>query len=214
MTKKYNIDSRIEHPFKLVFAEGNPKFLVIGSFPPTASKMSFNFFYPNGNNNFWKVLQKVFPKSKTVLDLNVSIKNSMIQKEKNELDRKEFCRENEIAITDMLASCIRLDGNSKDEKLLVQSYSPILTILQKHTTIKRIILTGKSSGSSAHHHFYQYLSMNAKDFELDTEGEIYQGKISVEDREIIIFSLNSTSSRSPKAKSDNLIELYKQAFDQ
>jgi len=67
--KAYNSKSRAPHPFKLVFAESNPKYFVIGSFPTTDKKMSFNFFCPNANNKFWKVMSEVFSNSKIKLNL-------------------------------------------------------------------------------------------------------------------------------------------------
>jgi len=117
--KHYNNKNRTPHPFKLVFAEGDPKYLVIGSFPTTVKKMSFNFFYPNANNKFWKVMSEVFTNSKIKLNLQVSLKDNEDIKIQNEENRKQFCRENKIATTDMLASCFRLDDNSKVEQLLV-----------------------------------------------------------------------------------------------
>lgn len=212
--RTYNSNSIIPHPFELVFAENNPKFLVIGSFPTIDKKMSFNFFCPNANNKFWEVMSKIFSNSIVKLNLKVSVKDDAELKIQNEENRKQFCRENNIAMTDMLASCIRLDGNSKDEQLLVHRYNPIIEILKKHKTISTIIITAKNMGTSANHHFYQYLAMNEIDFSIDTKDDICIGEIEVERRKVNIFSLNSTSSRSSKAKLEKLIESYKKAFKQ
>ena len=116
--KSYTAKDITKHPFELIFAEDNPKFLVIGSFPTTDLKMSFKFFYPNANNKFWKVLSEVFAESKTKLTLKVSVNDTTETKEQNKTDRQNFCRENKIAMTDMLASCIRLNGKT-DRKSVV-----------------------------------------------------------------------------------------------
>ncbi len=212
--KQYNSKSRKQHPFDLVFAEGNPKYLVIGSFPTTENKMSFTFFYPNSNNKFWKVLSQVFPNSKTKLNLEVSIKDKTETKEQNAVDRKNFCKENEIAMTDMIESCIRLNDNSKDEQLLVHRYNSIIDILKKYESIERIVITAKSLGASANHHFYQYLTMNEVGYTIDVSNEICKGCIEVGGREITIYSVDSTSSLNSHVDENDLIQLYKKAFSQ
>ncbi len=103
--RKYNTDSRKNHPFKL-FAENNPNFLVIGSFPTTDNRISFDFYYPNATNKFWKTMSQVFPNSKTKINLKVSVKDKEEVRAKNKNEREDFCRENKIAITDMIDSCI------------------------------------------------------------------------------------------------------------
>lgn len=212
--KLYTKDDRKPHAFDLLFPGDNPKFLVVGSFPTTEKKMAFNFFYPNPTNKFWKVLSKVFTNSKVKLNLSVSINDSEEAKRQSKIDRQNFCNENGVAMTDILKSCIRMDGNSKDEQLLVHCYNPILEILEKYKTIDRIILTAKSSGASAHHHFYQYLAMKEKDFWFELGDKTSKGRIEVDGRTINIFSMYSTSSRNSHATEDELVLLYKEAFNQ
>lgn len=211
--KKYSLENTSYHPFELVFTGENPIYLVVGTFPTTNKKMSFNFFYPNSNNNFWKVMDKVFPNSNTKMNLGVSAKDDENTKEKNKVDRMNFCKENKIAITDIIESCLRLDDNSKDEQLLVHRYNPIINILKEHSTIERVILTAKSSGSSAHHHLYQYLTMNNIDFNFE-KGEIPKGELSIDGRTISILSMPSTSSRNSHFKESDLVKLYRYAFKQ
>ncbi|MDP1727386.1 MAG: hypothetical protein Q8M15_11435 [Bacteroidota bacterium] len=209
---RYNSASRKEHPFKL-FAENNPQFLVIGSFPTTDNRISFDFYYPNGTNKFWKTLSQVFSDSKTKLNTKVSVKDKGTIREQNKKDRENFCRENKIAITDMITSCIRMHGNSKDSQLLVHRYTSIINILKEYKSIKRIILTAKSLGSSANHHFYQYLTMNEIDFEFEDNGAIPKGMIEVEGRKISIFSIGSTSFLNSHTTDKQLIDLYEEAFN-
>ncbi|MFA7380940.1 MAG: hypothetical protein WC150_10775 [Bacteroidia bacterium] len=207
--KRYTKENIQEHPFDLFFAEDNPKYLVIGSFPTINRYTSYNFFYPNSINRFWTVVSNIFVNSKTRLNLNVSKNDNPIIKKKNEIERKNFCRENKIAMTDMFASCIRMDDNSKDKQLLLHRYNPIIDILKKHSSIERIILTAKSAGSSAHHHFYQYLVMNEIEFEYGSG----KGKIFVDSRTVYIFSVDSTSSLNRHVNENDLIELYREAFN-
>lgn len=211
--KKYSLENISYHPFDLVFAGETPIYLVVGTFPTTNKRMAFNFFYPNSNNNFWRVMDKVFPNSKVKMNLVVSAKDDEIMKEKNKVDRINFCKENKIAITDIIESCLRLDDNSKDEQLLVHRYNPIVNILKEHPTIEKVILTAKSSGSSAHHHLYQYLTMKNFDFYFE-KGEIPKGELSIDGRTISILSMPSTSSRNSHFKESDLVKLYRYAFNQ
>ena len=211
--KKYSLENISYHPFNLIFTGENPIYLVVGTFPTTNKRMSFNFFYPNSNNNFWKVMDKVFPYSKAKMNLVVSAKDDENTKEKNKVDRMNFCNENKIAITDIIESCLRLDDNSKDEQLLVHRYNPIVNILKEHPTIERVILTAKSSGSSVHHHLYQYLTMYNIDFNFE-KGEIPKGELSIDGRTISILSMPSTSQRNSHFKESDLVKLYRYAFNQ
>lgn len=201
----YNNSKIKKHPFELLFAKENPLFLVVGSFPTTDKKMSFNFFYPNSNNRFWKIMKEVFKNSNTNINIHVSVKDSVEIKKKNESDRKEFCTENKIAITDIINSCIRLNDNSKDEQLLVHKYNNIFQILKEHSSIHTVILTGRTPGTSVHHHFYQYLVQFEHEFYY--EASTHKGIMEVNGRKIQIFSLNSTSTRSSK-KHDDLLKMY------
>jgi len=210
--RKYNSENRKNHPFKL-FAENNPNFLVIGSFPTTDKQISFDFYYPNATNKFWETMNEVFPHSTTKLNLKVSVKDKGEVREKNKKDREDFCRENKIAITDMIDSCIRMNDNSKDSQLLVHRYTDIIQILKDNKSITRIILTAKSLGSSAHHHFYQFLTMKEIEFKFDESGNIPKGVIDVDGRKISILSITSTSNRNSHVTSEKLVEFYKQAFN-
>ena len=210
--KEYNSQNIIEHPFKL-FIEKDSEFLVIGTFPTTKNRISFDFYYPSASNKFWKTLSSVFNESKSKFNLIVSTKDNDNTKLKNKLERQNFCRENKIAIVDIIASCIRMNNNSKDNQLLVHRYSPILEILHSYPSIRKIILTAKSLGSSANHHFYQYLTMNEKDFAFEDNPIIPKGLIELDGRKIEILSLGSTSNRNLHINDDKLLELYKTAFE-
>lgn len=210
--RKYNVNSRKIHPFKL-FLDNHPNFLVIGSFPTTDNRISFDFYYPNATNKFWKTLSQVFSNSKTKINLKVSVKDIEEVREKNKKDREDFCRENKIAITDMIASCIRMHDNSKDSQLLVHRYTNIIKLLKDNKSISRIILTAKSLGSSANHHFYQYLTMEEIEFEFDESGDIPKGLIYVDGRKISVVSIGSTSNRNSHVTDKELVELYKRAFN-
>jgi len=157
-------------------------------------------------------------RSKTVLKPyvgvagKVSIKDTKETKERNKTEREKFCEENGIAIADIIDTCVRLNDSSKDSQLLVHSYTPIIQILRAHPSIETIIITAKSLGSSANHHFYQYLVKNEIEFELDASGEMPCGRIRVDERGINIFSIDSTSKGNSHVKDDKLVELYQKAF--
>lgn len=155
-------------------------------------------------------MTNVFPNSKT--KLKVSVKDNETIRQQNKKDRENFCRENKLAITDIINSCIRVHDNSKDSQLLVHRYTDILKILKDNKSINKIVLTAKSLGSSANHHFYQYLTMNEIDFEFDGDGDIPKGKINVFGRDIFVFSIASTSYRNSHITEKELIDLYRKVL--
>jgi len=69
--RKYDSSSRIQHRFKS-FILGKPKFLILGSFPTTDNRISFEFYYSSASNRFWKTLNRIFPDSKNKIEVKVS----------------------------------------------------------------------------------------------------------------------------------------------
>jgi G:T/U-mismatch repair DNA glycosylase len=48
------------HPWNW-YCPSEAKSLIIGTFPPTLRNWSFDFFYPNKNNYFWKIMARITP---------------------------------------------------------------------------------------------------------------------------------------------------------
>lgn len=136
-----------EHPFRWYVPE-NARSLIIGTFPPIRKRWSYDFFYPNRKNLFWKILSDIAGIRLTD-DLSTAVEQ-----------RKKILDKLGLAISDMGGAIKRNAGNSLDENLELVAYMPILDILNQHTGISRIILTSSSGRSSALGWFRSYLKEN------------------------------------------------------
>ena len=100
-----------KHPLE-PFLPPKAKLLMLGSFPPQRKRWSMDFYYPNLNNDMWRIVGLLFFGDKEHF-LNES--------------RKAFCREqivdflNEkgIALFDTASSIRRLQDNASDKFLEV-----------------------------------------------------------------------------------------------
>ena len=78
---------REEHTIPPV-GEGEPKILILGSFPSVKSRET-GFFYGHPQNRFWKVLANIFDE----------------EKPETPEEKKKFLKRNGIALWDVIESC-------------------------------------------------------------------------------------------------------------
>lgn len=124
-----------EHPLE-PFLPKNAKLLMLGSFPPQKKRWSMDFYYPNLNNDMWRIVGLIFFNNKDYF-LNDT--------------RKAFCREriidflNEkgIALFDTATSIRRLQDNASDKFLEVVQSTDIAALLRQLPECKAIVTTGQ-----------------------------------------------------------------------
>ena len=112
-----------KHPLK-PFLPPKAKLLMLGSFPPQRKRWSMDFYYPNLNNDMWRIVGLLFFGDKDHF-LNDT--------------RKAFCREqiidflNEkgIALFDTASSIRRLQDNASDKFLEVVQPTDIAALLRQ-----------------------------------------------------------------------------------
>lgn len=88
-----------QHPLGFFLPE-NTKLLMLGSFPPPRARWSMNFYYPNIQNDMWRILGLVFYNDKEYF---LETKKAF-----SEEKAKAFCREKGIGIGDTAMEIIRL----------------------------------------------------------------------------------------------------------
>lgn len=184
-----------EHKWKWHIPAGATK-LIIGTFPTHKRNWSFDFFYPNCANNFWKVLSALNNTELKYLSGDDAIK-----------ERKKILENLNVGVTDMGYKIIRKEESSVDHKLEVIAFMDIIQILRQYTSINKIILTSSSGKTSAHSWFCQYLGENKIRYSFNKSKIPFYGKIFFE-REIDVAVINSTSPLAAK-NIDFLIEQYK-----
>ncbi len=205
--------SKLEsHPFGKSFVPDGATHLVIGTFPTTKSKWSYNFFYPNTSNKFWDTMAEIYWGANWRTQL-LKPKRQDKQEPKDEaLEQRKLIAQNlKFGITDIIDTCFRENNTSKDEELFVCKYISIFDILKSNSSIKFLLLTGKSKGTSVHHLFYQYLVQQKIEFIYKEQDEILLGNFFFNGTNYQVITLPSTSSRN--TVKFNLVGLYKAALN-
>lgn len=133
------------HPLEPFLPE-NSKLLMLGSFPPQKKRWSMDFYYPNLNNDMWRIFGILFFEDKDYF-LNAT--------------RKAFCREriidflNEkgIALFDTATSIRRLQDNASDKFLEVVQPTNIAELLRQLPECKAIVTTGQKATDTLRQQF-------------------------------------------------------------
>ncbi|WP_136666988.1 uracil-DNA glycosylase family protein [Flavobacterium sp. H122] len=166
------------------------KTLILGSFPPHQSKHAFPFYYPNKQNRFWKVMSQI---SGIALQADFSDTEKVIE------ERKAIMRKLSVGIHDVALQIVRKNNSSLDNNIEIVTYQDIVSIVQNHTEMERILLLGFSAKNSAAHSFLRYLEAEKIKSEFPSGFRIKANNsfsVFIDARKIECVILNSTSSAS------------------
>ena len=131
------------HPLKPFLPE-NTQLLMLGSFPPPKERWCMDFFYPNPQNDMWRIMGHVFFGDKQ----HFEVQSDQVQGTKgrkaifNYTEIVSFCREQGIAIFDTAQAVIRLQGNAADEHLEIVEQTNIAALLQQIPLCHDLCCTG------------------------------------------------------------------------
>lgn len=122
------------HPLK-PFLPPNAKLLMLGSFPPPKKRWKMEFYYPNYQNDMWRIFGiNFFDDKNYFLDLpNKNFKEQLI---------REFLIEKGIAIFDTAYQVTRLQGNASDKFLQIETPTDLITLLKYIPQCHHIMTTG------------------------------------------------------------------------
>ncbi|HRR48384.1 MAG TPA: uracil-DNA glycosylase family protein [Bacteroidales bacterium] len=123
------------HPLE-PFLPPEAKILMLGSFPPPRNKWSMEFFYPNFQNDMWRIFGIVFHEEKEYFITN---------KKFDAVKIKDFCYKNGIAIYDTATAVKRLRGNASDNYLEIVDMLNLKELLLKIPKCNTIAATGKKA---------------------------------------------------------------------
>jgi G:T/U-mismatch repair DNA glycosylase len=129
-----NIES---HPLQPFFPDG-AKVLMLGSFPPTKERWKMNFYYPNFQNDMWRIFGLVFFQDKEYF-LTVDKKSF------KEAALRDFLEEKKIALWDTAMEVNRLKGNASDKFLEIIRPIDLSDVLQKLPDCGTIVTTGQKA---------------------------------------------------------------------
>lgn len=131
------------HPLKPFIPE-NARILMLGSFPPKHERWSMEFFYPNFQNDMWRIIGIVF----------FDDKNHFISGKRFDYDKiVTFCNKKGIAIFDTAVTVKRLQNNASDAFLEILEKTDLTTLLSKMPQCCTIISTGGKSAEQVAEQF-------------------------------------------------------------
>ena len=122
------------HPLE-PFLPQNAKLLMLGSFPPPKSRWKMDFYYPNFQNDMWKIFGLCFfHDADYFLDrANKQFKEALI---------REFLIHTGVAIFDTAFQVKRLKGNASDKFLEIITPTDLNALLIQMPQCQTIMTTG------------------------------------------------------------------------
>ncbi|NNP75587.1 DNA glycosylase [Acinetobacter sp. Ac_3412] len=190
-------DIEIEtHPLQ-PFLPATAKLLMLGSFPPPQTRWKMDFYYPNYQNDMWRIFGLIFFNDKDhFLDLpNKNFKEQLI---------REFLTQIGVGIFDTAYQVKRLQGNASDKFLEIVMPTDLSKLLEQIPLCHTIMTTGDKATDTLMLHFPEQISK-------PMIGQSVQ--VSYANRELNLYRLPSSSRAYPLAL-EKKAEAYKQFFEQ
>jgi len=125
------------HPLE-PFLPANARVLMLGSFPPKRIRWSMDFFYPNLQNDMWRIVGY----------LATGDKQHFLLPGGRRFDRgriEAFCRERGIALYDTAVEVVRLKDNASDNFLQVVREVDLASLLARIPACRTLITTGQKA---------------------------------------------------------------------
>jgi G:T/U-mismatch repair DNA glycosylase len=131
-------DLQTEHHPLQPFLPKNARLLMLGSFPPQKKRWSMDFYYPNLNNDMWRVMGLIF----------FGEKNYFVDTAHKAFCKKrivDFVTEKGIALFDTATVVRRLKDNAADQFLEIVEATDIRALLQQLPDCKAVAVTGQKA---------------------------------------------------------------------
>ncbi len=125
------------HPLE-PFLPAGALLLMLGSFPPQKKRWSMDFFYPNLQNDMWRIFGLIF----------FGDKDHFLLPGKKAFDREcisSFLQEKGVALYDTASVVRRLQDNASDKFLEVVEPTDIGALLRSIPCCKAVVTTGQKA---------------------------------------------------------------------
>lgn len=133
------------HPLKPFIPE-KARLLMLGSFPPARHRWSMDFFYPNFQNDMWRIFGLVF----------YGDKDHFVDNEARTFRREEIeslLNEQGIALYDTASEVIRTQNTASDKDLQVVTPTDLDSLLQRMPMLEAVVTTGQKATDLFTTHF-------------------------------------------------------------
>lgn len=184
------------HPL-VPFLPSKAKLLMLGSFPPPQSRWKMDFYYPNYQNDMWRIFGLIFFEDKDYfLDLpNKNFKEQLI---------RDFLTQIGVGIFDTAYQVKRLQGNASDKFLEIVTPTDLSKLLEQIPLCHTIMTTGDKATDTLMQHFPEQVAK-------PMIGQSVQ--VNYDNRELNLYRLPSSSRAYPLAL-EKKADVYKQFFQQ
>lgn len=125
------------HPLGF-FLPPNAKVLMLGSFPPPRKRWVIDFYYPNYQNDMWRIMGSLFYNDKNKF-LDINNKTYFLHAILDFLNTKG------IALGDTAESVIRLKNNASDTHLKIIKPIDLKAVLQRIPECHILVTTGQKA---------------------------------------------------------------------
>lgn len=181
------------HPLE-PFLPANASLLMLGSFPPPRKRWSMDFFYPNLQNDMWRIFGHLF----------FNDKNHFLLPDKASFCKEEivtFLQEKGIALFDAATVVRRLQGNASDKFLEIIEPTDIRLLLKQLPQCQAIAATGQKA-------------IDTIRLQVDADEPSVGRKVpfSFEDRDMHLYRMPSSSRAYPLAlekKAEYYMSMFK-----
>ncbi|ROV56071.1 uracil-DNA glycosylase family protein [Neisseria chenwenguii] len=118
------------------FTPPNAKLLMLGSFPPPRARWKMEFYYPNFQNDMWRIFGLVFfgDKDYFVAEGGKAFRETLL---------REFLADKGIGVYDTAYQVRRLQGNASDKFLEVVEAVDLAALLDKMPLCRTVMTTGE-----------------------------------------------------------------------
>lgn len=133
------------HPLKPFIPE-KARLLMLGSFPPARHRWSMDFFYPNFQNDMWRIFGLVF----------YGDKDHFVDNEARTFRREEIeslLNEQGIALYDTASEVIRTQNTASDKDLQVVTPTDLDSLLRRMPMLEAVVTTGQKATDLFTTHF-------------------------------------------------------------
>ena len=125
------------HPLQ-PFLPPDARLLMLGSFPPSRRRWCMDFFYPNFNNDMWRIWGLLcFHDKDHFVDLS--------QKRFKQEAIEHFLQQEGIALYDTACAVVRTKNTASDKDLEVVEETDIDALLQQLPLCEAIVTTGQKA---------------------------------------------------------------------
>ncbi|MDR1340647.1 MAG: uracil-DNA glycosylase family protein [Prevotellaceae bacterium] len=172
-----------KHPLPPFYPE-HARWLFLGSFPPKRQRWSMDFFYPNFQNDMWRIFGLVFFKDRNHF---VDLAGKSFRKEAI----IDFLIAKHIAIYDMAEEVIRHRDNASDKDLEIVKPLDITGVIDRLPDLRNIVTTGQKSTDTL------ISRLQLENIEVDCPKVGGHAAFSIHEREMRIYRMPSSSRAYP-----------------